>query len=96
MILQASAQEDELLDDSLGLNDLLFRLFHEEGVRVFEPRALTDGCRCSQEKLENVLRSMPRAEIEDLKTEGAVEVTCQFCTKVYRFDDGDLERIYGE
>lgn len=96
MVLQASVREDELLDDSLGFNDLLFRLFHEEGVRVFEPRALTDGCRCSREKLENVLQSMPRAEIEDLKTDGVVEVTCQFCTQVYRFDDDDLARIYGD
>lgn len=94
MVLQASVREDELLDDSLGFNDLLFRLFHEEGVRVYEPRALTDGCRCSQEKLEEVLKTMPRAEIEELKTEGAVEVTCQFCTQVYRFDDDDLARIY--
>lgn len=94
MILQASVQEDELLDDSLGFNDLLFRLFHEEGVRVFEPRQLTDGCRCSREKLEEVLRTMPRGEIEELKTDGAVEVTCQFCTQVYRFDDNDLSRIY--
>lgn len=94
MVLQASAQEDELLDDSLALNDLLFRLFHEEGVRVFEPRLLVDGCRCSREKLEDVLKTMPRAEIEELKVDGAVEVTCQFCTTVYRFDDDDLERIY--
>ncbi|MEO3427314.1 Hsp33 family molecular chaperone HslO [Pelagibius sp. CAU 1746] len=96
MVLQASVREDELLDDSLGFSDLLFRLFHEEGVRVFEPRALTDGCRCSRQKLENVLKSMPRGEIEDLKTDGAVEVTCQFCTQVYRFDDDDLARIYGD
>jgi len=94
MVLQASCSEDELLDDGLALNDLLFRLFHEEGVRVFEPRSVTEGCRCSREKLENVLKSMPRLEIEDLKIDGAVEVTCEFCTEVYRFDDGDLDRIY--
>ena len=96
MVLQASASEDELLDDGLDLNDLLYRLFHEEGVRVFEPRPLTESCRCSHEKLEGVLRAMPRTEIEDLKIDDAVEVTCQFCTKVYRFDDADLDRIYGE
>ena len=96
MVLQASASEDELLDDGLDLNDLLYRLFHEEGVRVFEPRPLTESCRCSQEKLEGVLRAMPRTEIEDLKIDDAVEVTCQFCTKVYRFDDADLDRIYGQ
>ena len=94
MVLQASCSEDELLDDSLGFHNLLYRLFHEEGVRVFEPRPLKEACRCSRAKLENVLKSMPRAEIEDLKSDGAVEVTCEFCTRLYRFDDDDLDRIY--
>jgi molecular chaperone Hsp33 len=94
MVLQASCREDELLDDSLAFHDLLYRLFHEEGVRVFEPRPLKDGCRCSRQKLENVLKTMPRGEIEDLKSDGAVEVTCEFCTTLYRFDDDDLDRIY--
>src|SRR3546814_18629051 len=78
MVLQASCSEDELLDDSLGFHDLLYRLFHEEGVRVFEPRPLKEGCRCSRKKLEGVLKAMPRPEIEDLKNNGAVEVTCEF------------------
>lgn len=96
MILQASCSEDELLDDSLGFHDLLYRLFHEEGVRVFEPRPLKEGCRCSREKLEGVLKAMPRAEIEDMKNNGAVEVTCEFCTTLYRFDDDDLDHIYAD
>lgn len=96
MVLQASCSEDELLDDSLGFHDLLYRLFHEEGVRVFEPRPLKEGCRCSRKKLEGVLKAMPRPEIEDLKNNGAVEVTCEFCTTLYRFDDDDLERIYAD
>jgi len=94
MVLQASCSPEELLDDNLPLNDLLYRLFHEEGVRVFEPRPLVESCRCSGEKLEAVLGAMPRDEIEELKINGAIEVTCEFCTKVYRFDDEDLERIY--
>ena len=94
MILQASCSEDELLDDTLSFHDLLYRLFHEEGVRVFEPRPLREACRCSRGKLENVLRAMPRGEIETLKKDGAVEVTCEFCARLYRFDDADLERIY--
>jgi molecular chaperone Hsp33 len=94
MVLQASCSEDELLDDSLGFHNLLYRLFHEEGVRVFEPRPLKEACRCSRRKLESVLKAMPRAEIEDLKSDGAVEVTCEFCTRLYRFDDDDLDRIY--
>lgn len=94
MVLQASCSAEELLDDSLPLNDLLYRLFHEEGVRVYEPRPLIEACRCSGRRLETVLAAMPREEIEDLKIDGAVEVTCEFCTKVYRFDDTDLQRIY--
>ncbi|NIA71536.1 molecular chaperone Hsp33 [Pelagibius litoralis] len=94
MVLQASCRPDELLDDGLPLNDLLYRLFHEEGVRVFEPRPLVEACRCSGERLEAVLGAMPRPEIEELKIDGAVEVTCEFCTRVYRFDEDDLERIY--
>src|SRR3546814_7100962 len=94
MGVQAGVSEDERVDDSFVLHDLLYRLFHEEGVRVFEPRPLTDACRCSREKLENVLKAMPRAEIEDLKRNGAVEVTCEFCTRLYRFDGDDLDRIY--
>ncbi len=95
MVLQASASEDELLDDQLAPNDLLYRLFHEEGVRVFEPRPLTEACRCSRDKLESVLKTMSREELNEMKVGDAVEVTCQFCTKVYRFDDADLDRIHG-
>lgn len=94
MVLQASCSEDELLDDALPFHDLLFRLFHEEGVRVFEPRPLREGCRCSREKLENVLKTMPRSEIEELKAEDAVEVTCEFCATRYSFDERDLDRLY--
>src|SRR3546814_3309019 len=63
---------------------------------LFEPRPLKEGCRCSREKLEGVLKAMPRAEIEDMKNNDAVEVTCEFCTTLYRFDDDDLERIYAD
>src|SRR3546814_11486797 len=61
MVLQASCSEDELLDDSLGFHDLLYRLFHEEGVRVFEPRPLTDACSRPRAKLENVMEELGRA-----------------------------------
>ena len=42
----------------------------------------------------SVLKTMPRAEIEQLKDDGAVVVTCEFCTRRYRFDDDDFDRIY--
>jgi len=94
MMLQATCTREELLDFDLPINDLLYRLFHEEGVRVFRRRPLVARCRCSRARLEETLRSLPRAEIENLRIDGEVVVTCQFCNKSYRFDDDALERIY--
>ncbi len=94
MVLQASCTEAELLDPALPVNDLLFRLFHEEGVRVFRRRPLAARCRCARDRLEETLRALPRAEIEDLKVDGEVIVTCEYCNRRYRFDEAALARVY--
>ncbi len=94
MILQASCTPGELLDHKLPANDLLYRLFHEEGVRVFRRRALKARCRCSRKRLVETLRAMPRERVEELKVGGKVIVTCEFCNRRYRFDDAALARIY--
>lgn len=94
MILQASCTERELLDRDLPVNDLLYRLFHEEGVRVFQRKPLQARCRCSRARLEDTLRALPRAEVEDLKVDGEVVATCEFCNTAYRFDAAALDRIY--
>jgi molecular chaperone Hsp33 len=95
VILMSSASNAELADPHLTPYELLFRLFHEEGVRVFEAHELTDRCRCSREKVSNVLASMPRDEIADMKLDdGTVEVTCQFCSRAYVYTDADLATLY--
>ncbi len=94
MILLASCTEAELLDRRLPVNDLLYRLFHEEGVRVFRRRRVVARCRCSRKRLEETLRAMPRTEVEDLKVDGRITVTCEFCNRRYRFDSTALERLY--
>jgi molecular chaperone Hsp33 len=94
-ILLHSVADVELLDRTLDLNSLLFRLFHEERVRVFPPHAVQRGCRCSAERVERVLQSIPRAELDDLKIDGEVVVTCEFCSESYRFDETALDRLYG-
>ncbi len=94
MILQASCTPGELLDWGLPINDLLFRLFHEEGVRVFRRRPLVARCRCSRTRLEETLRSLPRAEVEDFKVDGEIVMSCQFCNQDYRFDSSALEQVY--
>ncbi len=94
MVLQASCTEAELLDPGLPVDTLLYRLFHEEGVRVFRRRPLVARCRCARTRLEETLRSLPRAEIADLRVDGEVIVTCEYCNRRYRFDDAALARIY--
>lgn len=93
--LMGSCTDEELLDADLHPHQLLFRLFHEDGVRVFEPRGLIMKCRCSQDKVVNMLRSFPRAEIEDLRIGDLVVVTCEFCGVTYEFDEAALNGAYG-
>lgn len=94
LVLMSSATSNELLDPELAPNDLLYRLFHEDGVRVTRPHPVRARCRCSKDRVETVLRSLPRDEVESLKVDGAVVVTCEFCSRSYRFGDDDLVRIY--
>ncbi|MCY4547787.1 MAG: Hsp33 family molecular chaperone HslO [Defluviicoccus sp.] len=94
VVLMGSCTPAELVDDRLHPHDLLYRLFHEDGVRVFEPHGLAHGCRCSRDRVEATLRSFPREEIEDLEIDGEVVVTCEFCGARYAFDDPDIDLIY--
>lgn len=95
MVLIGTCTDAELLDPGLPPNDLLFRLFHEDGVRVYTPTELRATCRCSRDRVATVLRSLPRDEISELKVNGRVEVTCEFCNSTYTFDDAQLENVYG-
>ncbi len=86
-MLLGTVAEVELLDRTLHLNSLLFRLFHEERVRVFNPAAVKHGCRCSEARVAEVLRTIPASELEDLKVDNELVVTCEFCGRVYTFDE---------
>jgi molecular chaperone Hsp33 len=96
VVLMGTATSEELLGPGLRPHDLLYRLFHEVGVRAFRPKSLVHSCRCSREKVATTLARLPRAEIEDCKEEGSDEVvvTCQFCNAAYRFDDRALAELY--
>ena len=79
--------EDELLDPTISAETLLFRLFHEDGVRVFEPKQLQAFCRCSQERIETVLKSFGQEErAEMVEDDGQIRVTCEYCSRVYAID----------
>ena len=94
MMLLSTATEGELVDPRLPLDALLFRLFHEEGVRVFQPARLSFGCRCTRERVEAMLRMFDDEQLEEMKLDdGSVEVVCQFCNQDYKLEPGELARL---
>jgi molecular chaperone Hsp33 len=94
LLLMGTGTTAELIDPNLAPNDLLFRLFHEDGVRVYAPQYLRAECRCSRERVSSVLAVLPQAEIEEMKEDGEVVVTCEFCNRHYRYDDAALAELY--
>ena len=93
-ILMSSTRAEELLDTNLKENELLFRLYHEFGVRLHNKKPLTFQCQCSREKLAKILASFPPKEIEYMKTdEGLITSNCEFCGTDYKFNDEILNSI---
>jgi molecular chaperone Hsp33 len=83
--------EDELLDLQVSSNRLLWRLFHEDGVRVFGPKPLHAFCRCSQARIETVLKSFDPAErVGMVEPDGKIHVTCEYCSRVYAVEPASL------
>ncbi len=81
---------DELTDPNVGTERLLFRLFHEQGVRVYPPQKVLDRCSCSRDKLKAVISGLSADEIEHTATDGHIEATCEFCSTTYRFDVAEV------
>ena len=92
--LMASVTDEELTNPRLTPDRLLYRLFHEPGVRMFAPRGLRPGCRCSREKVTGTLLAFPKAEVLDLLDRSVVSVKCEFCGEAYEFDQQALEALY--
>lgn len=91
MLLMQTCSEGELTNAELSFETLLFRLFHEEEVRVYDRRTLRHECRCSREKIEGVLRAMPAGEMSMMAdADGLITVTCQFCNRAYAFEGEGL------
>ncbi len=92
-ILLDTVEDHELLDPLVAPEELLYRLYHEDGVRVYEPRALARECRCSEARTQNILRSFPLEDLKDMAEDGKLRVTCEFCNEVYDFDAETLEPV---
>ena len=93
--LASTVTEHELL--TLPSHDLLFRLFHEERVRLLDSEPVTFRCSCTRHRIESVLLSMGEREvISVVEEEGQVEVNCDFCNRRYNFDCVDISALFSQ
>ena len=81
---------EELLNSELPLNELLYRLFHEEGVRVFQVQELQKNCRCNEQRVLNVLTTLSDDDLDHAEKDGQIEMVCEFCSKKYEFTRDDI------
>ena len=84
-LLAATVSDDELLDDGLATEHLLFNLFHSEGVAADRPRALAYGCRCSRQRLSGILEGFDTDDLDHMAVDGDIVMTCEFCNFDFRF-----------
>ena len=83
--------DDELIDPTVAPGTLLFRLFHEDGVRLEDPRALHAVCRCSKDRIGTVLSSFSIEErAEMVEEDGKIRVTCEYCATVYELEPEEV------
>ncbi len=86
-ILFETVGEDELIDPQIAPETLLYRLFHEDGVRMFTPQPLRAYCRCSQDRVLGMLRAFPADELTDMvEPDGRIHVTCEYCARAYQVE----------
>jgi molecular chaperone Hsp33 len=83
--LISTVEDVELIDPDLSGERLLYRLFHERGVRVFSPLPLRAQCSCSRDAVSAMLNSFAPDDRAGMVKDGKVVVTCEFCSSVYQF-----------
>lgn len=85
--LLGTVSDDELVDPDISPERLLFRLYHETGVRVFPNEHMEERCSCSPERIEAMLQTnFSQDERADMAVDGEIEVKCEFCSTAYRFN----------
>ena len=85
-----TVEDHELLDPTLTSEELLYRLYHEDGVTVYPAIPISRHCTCSHETVEAMLRNFPKDDRADMVKDGTIEVVCEFCSTPYRFSPDAL------
>jgi molecular chaperone Hsp33 len=89
--LIATVEDVELVDPAVSSEGLLYRLFHEPGVKVFNSVQLRAQCSCSREKVSAMLESFSQDDRDHMVEDGKISVTCEFCNSTYDFESGEVD-----
>ena len=93
MLLADTLTDAELLH--LPVEKLLYRLFHQESVRLLDVSPVNFACRCSRARVERTLKALGQSEVQQiLEEDGAVEVRCEFCNTAYALDAVDIGHLF--
>jgi molecular chaperone Hsp33 len=88
--LVATVADVELIDPTISSERLLYRLFHERGVRVYNSKDLAAVCSCSREGVEAMLRNFSQDDRDHMVENGVIRVTCEFCSSTYVFKPDEV------
>lgn len=88
--LVETIEDHELFDPEITAERLLFRLFNQHEVRVFEANPLAEKCRCSRERIRGILDQFSAEEKQNMVEDGAIVVRCEFCSTDYRFQPDEV------
>ncbi len=89
-LLLDTVEDHELLDPTLTAEEILYRLYHEDGVTVYPAIAINRHCTCSRETVSVMLNNFSSADRADMVKDGAIEVVCEFCSTPYKFTLADF------
>lgn len=86
-----TVQDIELIDPAVSSEALLYRLFHERGVKVFNSMPIQAQCSCSRDNVAAMLCSFSQDDRDHMVQDGMILVTCEFCNTTYDFKPGDIQ-----
>ena len=89
-LLLNTVEAHELLDPQLSAEELLYRLYHEDGVTAYPATPLERYCSCSHESITRMLARFPSEDHADMVENGEIAVTCEFCSTTYHVKPGEL------
>jgi molecular chaperone Hsp33 len=95
--LVETVEDHELIDPEVASERLLYRLFHERGVRVFGAQPVREACRCSRQRIMAMMRNFsPRDRRDMVGEDGRIGITCEFCSRHYDLDPAEVEAELAE